>query len=222
MVKKLHNAGPLLDQGDRGYCTSFSFTTYLIAAAQLAGIRRIDATRYARRHFEMQMSEHPRNPYSISAVLGVGLNQGLITSYVELHDVDEIKRHVLHTGPLLLYTGWTNSMKHTQSRSGIVRVKRWQETDSAHALVITGFNSNYLDQGPAFRLRSSNGPYWGKVINANLDTNGNGWLQKDDLDWILNDAPVEFTAGVANVFHAEVGPPEFIRETISTNYRVEI
>ena len=188
------NEGPVLDQGQDGYCVGFGWTGELNAEPVVTGKPTFD---FAASLFHLALKyddipgEADDTGTSVLAGAKAAQKMGFISEYRWCFSIDEVARGIYNHGPVVIGIPWLDSMFEPQylpghdepnPKSGIAQVPNLPVLDCSgnevggHCCLLTGFtrfgNTEY------FRLRNSWGESWG--------LNGDAMIRKQDLAKLLH------------------------------------
>ena len=176
----LHNKtwarGPILDQGEEGACVGFGisgeFAAKPVPVPHVTNAFALELYREAQRN-----DEWPGEDYSGTSVLAgmkAAVAAGYYSGYHWCFDVDQIARTVVQLGPVVIGVPWSSGMYAT-GPGGVVQLGGTPV--GGHCLVVTGYRTDYLGQGPCFQWVNS----WGKGYGIN----GRGFIRQPDLAELL-------------------------------------
>ena len=163
---KFWQTGPVLDQGNTPQCVGFSWKGWL-ACRPLRTMNGPSASQIyqeAKRIDEWEGEDYDGT--SVRAGVKYLQKIGRVANYYWAYDVEEMKKHILLNGPLVMATDWKEAM-FEPNKEGWIFPKG--ESAGGHAWLIVGFST----KKNAFRGLNS----WGK----DWSTDGRFWIGYDDL-----------------------------------------
>lgn len=192
---KFWNTGPVLDQGDKGYCVGFGCTAELLADPIEVGQPTFDFAAGIF-HLALKFDDIPgeADDTGTSVLAGAKATQkmGWISEYRWCFGVDEVARAIYNHGPVVVGTPWLDSMFDAKMPSDTpdpnaadspvgstlpdLPVLNCKGTEvGGHCYLLTGFtrfgNTEY------FRMRNSWGASWAK--------GGDAYIRKSDMAHLL-------------------------------------
>ena len=158
-----------LDQGATNHCTGFAAAHWRISAPVK---EKNTAEQGHALYYKIKEIEGESGDDGGATMRGMAKTLkalGLIDTYAFAHSLDEVKRYILHSGPILAGTLWTEGM-FLPTREG--RILPTGAVLGGHAWLIRA----YVGRGLFYGM-SSWGEDWGQ--------RGNFYIHENDLGWLL-------------------------------------
>jgi hypothetical protein len=198
--------GPVLDQGNYGYCVGFGITGELNADPFPVGLPTFDFAAGIF-HLALKFDEIPGEAddtgTSVLAGAKAAQKMGLISEYRWCFGIDEVARGLYNHGPVVVGTPWLDSMMEpvyldghdgeAQNVPDLPVLDITGDEVGGHCYLLTGFtrfgNTEY------FRMRQTWGQSWGRDGDAMIRKNDMAKLLKSSGEaCILFDEPTSPTA----------------------------
>ena len=177
--------GIVLDQGSEGACVGFGWMGNLLAepnapeAQPDVNLANSLAIQYYKR--AQKIDQWPGEDYEGTSVLAgakIMQQEGFIDGYRWCFGIDDVRRAVISTGPVVIGIPWHKGMYSTRP-SGMVVVTG--KAVGGHCLVITGYD-------PAMKI--GNKTYevyrWRNSWGSDYGINGSGYIKAEDLAKLLS------------------------------------
>lgn len=171
--------GGILDQNGFPYCVAYAWKQYLTTGPVRQG-KNIDTTLI---YSQAQLiDEWPGEDYagtSVRAGAKILQDRGYIKNYLWAATLDDIKKWILLTGPVVVGTNWYESMSKGIWNKFSQLYGYWIRPEGAieggHAWMLSGYST----QRRAFRAVNSWGRLWGDK--------GKCWIAEEHLQQLLNE-----------------------------------
>lgn len=157
------------DQEDSPHCVGFSWAHWLQCAPYRQWVEPLGIYKLAQRLDEWEGTDYDGT--SVRAGAKALASLGFIGAYHWATDVHEIAETILHTGPVVVGTEWTEGMSSPDAQ-GIVRPEG--TSLGGHAYILTGVNV----ERRLFRLKNSWGRGWGR--------RGRALISFDDMQELIS------------------------------------
>lgn len=191
-----------LDQRNTGYCFGFSWGSFLTSTTKGdVDVSKDQGFKFGSALYHETIRRLNGGMPTHSGITTIGdwaKEHGYINEYRWPNDILELRDAVISVGPAVIAIPWSGPLMElgSDARLALHGHPSTIPQMGGHAVCIRGYDPKKTLKrvagiraytGPAFMLRNSWGPNWGR--------NGDCWISMPDLDYLLNYSdPIEYNA----------------------------